>query len=99
MQLMGSNISIHVTLSEVGSAIRLARKSEKLSQTKLGQMAGLSRMPIYRIEAGQDISLRTLLSILSALRLGLQVPPLSPGIPSAQALQSAFAHLHCGDAD
>ena len=98
MQRMSSDDSILLTLVEVGDAIRFARKSQKLSQTKLGQMAGLSRMPIYRIEAGQDISLRTLLSILSALRLGLQVPPLPQGVPSAQALQHAFAHLHSGDA-
>ena len=32
-----------------------------------------ARMPVYRIEAGQDISLRTLLSILSALRLELKM--------------------------
>lgn len=62
-------------------------------------MAGLSRMPIYRIEAGQDISLRTLLSILSALRLGLQMPPLPQGVPSAEALQKAFAHLHSEDVE
>ena len=99
MQLMSSNNSIHFTLAEVGNAIRLARKSQKLSQTSLGQMAGLSRMPIYRIEAGQDVSLRTLLSILSALRLGLQMPPVSQGLPSAKALQSAFAHLHGEDAE
>jgi HTH-type transcriptional regulator/antitoxin HipB len=99
MQRMSSNNAIHSTLAEVGNEIRLARKSQKLSQTRLGEMAGLSRMPIYRIEAGQDISLRTLLSILSALRLGLQMPPLPQGIPSAQALQNAFAHLHSEDAE
>ena len=95
---MSSNNLPHSTLAEVGGAIRLARKSQKLSQTRLGEMAGLSRMPIYRIEAGQDISLRTLLSILSALHLGLQMPPLPQGIPSVQALQNAFAHLHSEDA-
>jgi transcriptional regulator with XRE-family HTH domain len=99
MQRMSSIDSFHLSLADVGSAIRLARKSQKLSQTGLGQRAGLSRMPIYRIEAGKDISLRTLLSILSALRLGLQMPPLPQGIPSAQTLQSAFAHLHAEDAE
>lgn len=96
---MDSNNSLNLTLAEVGKVIRGARKSQNLSQTELGQRAGLSRMPIYRIEAGQDISLRTLLSILSALHLDLQMPPLSSGIPSALALQSAFAHLHTEDAE
>ena len=86
------------TLAEVGKTVRVARKSLKLSQTALGQIAGLSRMPVYRIEAGQDISLRTLLSILSALRLELKMQPMPQGLPSAQALQSAFAHLHTEDA-
>ena len=85
------------TLTEVGSAIRAARKSQKLSQTALGQLAGLSRMPVYRIEAGHDISLRTLLTILSALRLDLKMQPMPQGVPSTQTLQSAFAHLHADD--
>ena len=87
------------TLSEVGAAIRAARKSLKLSQTGLGQIAGLSRMPVYRIEAGQDVSLRTLLSILSALHLDLKLQPRPQGPPSARALQSAFAHLNAEDAE
>jgi transcriptional regulator with XRE-family HTH domain len=94
---MDSINSLNLTLAEVGKVIRSARKSQKLSQTELGQRAGLSRMPIYRIEAGQDISLRTLLSILSALHLDLQMPLTQSGIPSAKALQNAFAHLNAED--
>jgi HTH-type transcriptional regulator / antitoxin HipB len=90
--------STPLTLTEVGKAVRAARKSLKLSQTALGQIAGLSRMPVYRIEAGQDISLRTLLSILSALHLDLKLQPTPQGPPSARALQSAFAHLNAEDA-
>lgn len=96
---MSSNLEANLTLAQVGSAIRRARKSQKLSQTELGHKAGLSRMPIYRIEAGQDISLRTLLSILSALRLGLQTPALPEGVPNVQALQRAFAHLQPEDGE
>lgn len=86
-------------MAEVGTAIRAARKSLHLSQTALGQAAGLSRMPVYRIEAGHDISLRTLLSILSALRIDLKMQPMPEGLPSARALQSAFAHLDAEDAE
>ena len=56
-------------------------------------------MPVYRIEAGHDISLRTLLSILSALRIDLKMQPMPEGLPSARALQSAFAHLNAEDAE
>jgi transcriptional regulator with XRE-family HTH domain len=82
------------SLHDIGQCIRRERKAQKLSQTELGHRAKLSRMPIYRIEAGQDISLRALLSIAAALGQGLQFQPLSQGVPSANALHSAFAHLH-----
>ena len=82
------------TLADIGDAVRAARKAQKLSQTALGQKAGLSRMPVYRIEGGQDVSLSSLLAVLSALRLGMQLQALPQGVPSAQALQQAFAHLH-----
>ena len=59
----------------------------------------MSRMPVYRIEAGHDISLRTLLSILSALRIDLKMQPMPEGLPSARALQSAFAHVDAEDAE
>ena len=87
------------SLAEIGIAVRDARKSLKLSQTALGLKAGVSRMPIYRIEAGQDISLRTLLSIVSALRLELNLQPMRQGLPSTQALKEAFAHLHAEGAE
>lgn len=94
MHLMSSILKNCLSLNDVGAAIRQARKSQKLSQTALGQAAGLSRMPVYRIEAGQDVSLRTLLSMLSALRMGLQLQHLPQGVPSVQTLQNAFAYLH-----
>ena len=94
MHLMSSILTKCLSLNDVGAAIRQARKSQKLSQTALGQAAGLSRMPVYRIEAGQDVSLRTLLSVLAALRMGLQLQHLPQGVPSVQTLQNAFAHLH-----
>ena len=97
MLLMSSILTQILTLTDVGTALREARKSRKLTQTALGKMAGVSRMPIYRIEAGQDISLRTLLSILSALRLGVQMEALPEGVPHVKSLQTAFAHLHTED--
>jgi HTH-type transcriptional regulator / antitoxin HipB len=94
---MDSILLIEPTLASIGKTVRNARKAQKLTQAELGQAAGLSRMPVYRIEAGQDVSLRTLLSIASALRLGMQLQPLPQGVPSAQTLQSAFSHLHDED--
>jgi transcriptional regulator with XRE-family HTH domain len=99
MLRMHSNFTSPTTLAHIATSIRLARKAQKLSQTELGIAAGLSRMPVYRIEAGHDVSLRTLLSILSALNLGLNIQALPKGPPDTQTLQNAFAHLHAEDAE
>ena len=84
-------------LQDVGKAVGLLRKQAKLSQTALGQAAGLSRMPVYRLEAGQDISLRSFLALLQALKLQLSLCPGPTGPLRATDLKAAFAHLHAED--
>lgn len=94
-----SEIDTHhlVSLQEVGKAVSMLRRQAKLSQTALGQAAGLSRMPVYRLEAGQDISLRSFLALLLALKLQLDLRP-GPTVPLRAAdLKAAFAHLHVED--
>ncbi len=86
-----------VSLQEVGQAVRALRRQAKLSQTTLGQAAGLSRMPVYRLEAGQDISLRSFLALLQALKLQLALRPGPTGPLRAADLKAAFAHLHGED--
>ncbi|MEP6964365.1 MAG: helix-turn-helix domain-containing protein [Polaromonas sp.] len=85
------------SLQDLGRAMGLLRRRAKLSQAALGQMAGLSRMPVYRLEAGQDISLRSFLALLQALKLQLALRP-APNEPLRAAdLKAAFAHLHADD--
>ena len=81
------------SLSEVGAAIRSARRRKKLSQAALGEHAGLSRMPVYRLEAGKDVSLASLLAMLAPLGLALSLDPREPGPLRAADLAKAFAHL------
>jgi len=84
-------------LQEIGSAMGILRRRAKLSQTALGQAAGLSRMPVYRLEAGQDISLRSFLAMLQALKLQLALRPASTEPMRPADLKAAFAHLHTED--
>ena len=81
-------------LQEVGVVIGGMRRQAKLSQTALGQAAGLSRMPVYRLEAGQDISLRSFLAMLQALKLQLALRPTPTEALLPSDLKAAFAHLH-----
>ncbi len=73
MQHMDSKTAASISsLSEVGTVIRSARRRKKLSQAALGERAGLSRMPVYRLEAGKDVSLASLLAMLAPPGLALR---------------------------
>lgn len=62
-------------LSSIGSQIREARKSRRLSQKELASAVGMSRTTIGQIENGtvQEIGVRKLIRILEVLRLELRV--------------------------
>lgn len=63
---------------QIGNAIRRARIQLKLTQSELGEKAGLRQGTISLIESGNPASrLDTLLAVLSALNLELQVAPRS----------------------
>lgn len=76
------------------------RRQAKLSQTALGAKAGLSRMPVYRLEAGKDISLRSFLALVQALDLAVALRPGGTSPLRTSDLKAAFLHLHRdGDVD
>lgn len=59
---------------QIGNTIRRARKKRGMSQSKLGEKAGLRQETISLIEKGNSAAkLETILSILSALDLELQI--------------------------
>ncbi len=59
---------------QIGNAIRRARKKRGMSQSDLGEKAGLRQETISLIETGNPAAkLETILAVLSALDLELRV--------------------------
>lgn len=75
--------------TQLGTIIRNARKKKGLSQTQLGELAGLRQASISAIESGKPSTrLDTLMSVLAALDLELSVTSRSKG--SSDDLESIF---------
>ncbi|MCW5796025.1 MAG: helix-turn-helix domain-containing protein [Nitrospira sp.] len=65
---------------QVGNLVRRARKKQRLSQSQLGDKAGLRQETISLIETGHPAAkLQTILGILAALDLELRIVPRSKG--------------------
>lgn len=93
------NSNSPLALADIAQRVRQARRDRKLSQAELGKRAGLSRMPVYRLEAGQDVSLRSLLAMLPPLGLALRLDAAPTGPLRASDLAQTFAHLHASEDD
>ncbi len=73
---------------QIGNVVRRARKQRQLSQRELGEMTRLRQETISLIENGQTAtSIETLLVILAALDLELQIVPRSK---AWQAMEKLF---------
>jgi HTH-type transcriptional regulator/antitoxin HipB len=71
------------TPKQIGGLVRRTRKKRGLSQTQLGNKAGLRQETISLIETGNPATkLDTILSVLAALDLEFRVMPRSKGSPS-----------------
>jgi HTH-type transcriptional regulator/antitoxin HipB len=58
----------------LGALIRDERKRQGMTQTQLGKMTGLNQTTLSLIEKGKpSVQLQTLLVLLSALRLNIQI--------------------------
>ncbi len=65
---------------QIGNLIRRVRKNQGLSQTQLGEQAGLRQETISLIETGnQSTTMETILSVLAALDLEFRIVPRSKG--------------------
>lgn len=74
---------------QLGAIIRNVRKAKGLSQTQLGDRAGLRQASISAIEGGKPSTrLDTLMTVLAALDLELTVRPRSAG--AVDDLESIF---------
>lgn len=65
---------------QIGNHIRRIRKKQELSQTQLGEKAGLRQETISLIETGNpSATMETILSVLAALDLEFRIVPRSKG--------------------
>lgn len=73
---------------ELGRQLLERRKALGLNKSELAQRAGKVREVIYRLEAGEDSTVSSLLAVLGALGLALRLEPM--GLPSAQEVARRF---------
>ena len=73
---------------ELGRALRERREALGLSKSELAARAGKVREVIYRLEAGEDSTVSSLMAVLGALSLGMRLEGV--GLPSAEEVARRF---------
>ncbi|MBV5291516.1 MAG: helix-turn-helix domain-containing protein [Curvibacter lanceolatus] len=85
MPVMTSKIRLP---DELGEQLRERREALGMSKSALADKAGKVREVIYRLEAGDDSTVSSLLAVASALGLALRLE--SAGMPSASEVAARF---------
>ena len=86
MQVMTDKIRLP---DELGQALRMRRQALGMSKSELADKAGKVREVVYRLEAGDDTTVSSLMAVLSALGLAVRLEP--AGMPSAAEVARRFA--------
>lgn len=73
---------------ELGRQLRQQREALGMSKSELAEKAGKVREVIYRLEAGDDSTVSSLLAVLGALGLALRLE--RAGLPSASEVAARF---------
>lgn len=73
---------------ELGSQLREHRQALKMSKSELAEKAGKVREVVYRLEAGEDTTVSSLMAVLGALGLALRLERV--GLPSAKEVARRF---------
>ena len=73
---------------ELGQCLRERRKALGLSKVALAQKAGKVREVVYRLEAGQDSTVSSLLAVMAALGLAIRIEKV--GLPTAEEVAARF---------
>lgn len=73
---------------ELGRQLREQREALGMSKSELAEKAGKVREVIYRLEAGEDSTVSSLLAVLGALGLALRLE--RAGLPSASEVAARF---------
>ena len=62
-----------IRLYTIGAAIRDARKKQNLTQEELGQMVGVQKAQISRIENGRNLTFATVLKLFKAMNISVNL--------------------------
>lgn len=73
---------------ELGHQLRMRREALGLSKAALAAKAGKVREVVYRMEAGEDTTVSSLLAVMGALGLVLRME--RAGLPSAAEVAARF---------
>ena len=73
---------------ELGRALRERREALGMSKSELAVKAGKVREVIYRLEAGEDTTVSSLMAVLGALGLAMRLEGV--GLPSAKEVARRF---------
>ncbi|MFO1292049.1 MAG: transcriptional regulator [Rubrivivax sp.] len=73
---------------ELGRQLLARRQALRLSKSELAQRAGKVREVVYRLEAGEDSTVSSLMAVLGALGLALRLEPV--GLPTADEVARRF---------
>jgi HTH-type transcriptional regulator/antitoxin HipB len=75
--------------SDLGQAIRAARKAQRLKAVDVAARAGRSRDVLHRLERGDDVTVASLMDLLRAMDLCLRLE--RAGLPTLEEMQARFA--------
>lgn len=73
---------------ELGRQLREHREALGMSKSELAEKAGKVREVVYRLEAGEDTTVSSLMAVLGALGLALRLERV--GLPSAKEVARRF---------
>lgn len=85
MQVMTDSIRL---ADELGDQLRMRREALGMSKSELAVKAGKVREVIYRLEAGEDTTVSSLIAVMSALKLAMRLEP--AGLPTAEEVARRF---------
>ncbi len=73
---------------ELGRRLRERREGLGMRKSELAAKAGKVREVVYRLEAGEDTTVSSLMAVLGALGLAMRLEPV--GLPSAEEVARRF---------
>lgn len=73
---------------ELGRCLRKRREALGMSKSELAERAGKVREVVYRLEAGEDATVSSLMAVLGALGLTMRLE--RTGLPSAEEVARRF---------